>query len=331
MARASSEAAASNLLLGLAVCTVLVACGMSTRQHVAHFRDSEALWEYELARNPANLHALELVATAQLGKDPERSLGLFQRGHDEAAGHCNPALAGRFALLSTKQLVGSSADTDQAQLLALGAFYDLAEREHRLELRGREISLIVDLPDRYAAQLLGNASLFGIPQAAVAMRTMDLSRAEELARRVLEADPDNDSAWLLLARIQARGGRFEDARESLEFARRRAPENGAISAFGRALRQAEYVASGPAENERQKRLRDAQINVVLGAPEAARRALQPELDRSPGDPTIVLAYVRTMVADGRIDLAEYVISNAEEAAPENAEKWTRLKAALPKH
>ncbi len=330
VARASNEAPRSPALLGLAVCTILIACGVSTRQHVSHFRHSQALWEYEVGRNPGNLHALELVGTANVGKDPTRAIRLFQRGYTRAMEHCNSALAARFALLSTKQLVGITADTDQSQLLALRTFYDLALTKHRLELLGPEISLNMEIPESFAPQLLGDGSLFGIPHAAVTMRTMDLSDAEALVGQILAMDPDNDTAWVLLARIHARLGRYADAKASLDHARQRAPENPAISAFGRALQRAMRVASQPAENERQERLRSAQVNVLLGAPEAARRVLQPELDSNPADPIIVLAYVRTMVADGRIDLAEEVIANAEKVAPENAENWQRLRAALPR-
>jgi len=331
VARASHEAPESGALLGLGVCTILVACGISARQHVSHFRDSQALWEYEVEGNPGNLHALELVGTAHIGKDPTRAVYLFQRGYAQATERCNSALAVRFALLSAKQLVGAAADTDQSQLLALRTFYDLALEKHRLELLGPKISLNMEVPASFASQLLGDASLFGIPHVAVTMRTMDLADAEAQARQILETDPDNDTAWMLLARIQARLQRFADARASLENARQRAPESPAVQAFDRALRQATQVAAHPANSEREQRLREAQINVLLGAPEAARRALQPELDRSPADPTIVLAYVRTMVADGRMDLAEEVIANAEKVAPENTDNWARLRAALRQH
>ncbi len=329
VARASSESPRSPAVLGVAVCAILIACGISTRRHVVHFRDSQTLWEYEVGRNPRNLHALELVGNAQMGKDPTRAIRLFQDGYATAIDHCNSALAARFALLSTKQLVGSTADTDQLQLLALRTFYDLALSKHRLELLGPEISLNMELPESFAPQLLHDASLFGIPHAAVTMRTMDLASAEALVRPIIEADPDNDTAWVLLARIQARLGRYPDARASIEQARRRAPANPAASTFEKSLRQAMHVASQPVESERQERLRSAQVSVLLGAPERARRALQPELDRSPGDPTVVLAYVRTMVIDGQIDLAEEVIRNAERVAPENADNWRRLREALP--
>ncbi|MDH3201322.1 MAG: tetratricopeptide repeat protein [Myxococcales bacterium] len=331
VARASNEAPKSPAVLGIAVCTILIACGISTRQHVSHFRHSQALWEYEIGRNPSNLHALELVGTANISKDPARAIRLFQRGYASATQNCNSALAARFALLSTKQLVGTTADTDQSQLLALRTFYDLAVAKHRLELLGPQISLNMEVPESFAPQLLGDGSLFAIPHAAVTMRTLDLSKAEALVQRILEMDPDNDTAWVLLARIHARLGRYVDARASLDHARRRAPENPAVDALERALHQAMQVATQPVENERQERLRSAQIAVLLGAPEAARRALQPELDQSPADPIIVLAYVRTMVADGRIDLAEDVIQNAERVAPENAAKWRHLRDALPPH
>lgn len=328
VARASNEAPESRALLALGVSTILVACGVSTRQHVGHFRDSQTLWEYEVRANPRNLHALELVGTANIGKDPMRAVHLFQRGYDQATERCNSALAARFALLSTKQLVSTTADTNQSELLALRTFYDLAMAKHRLELLGPQISLNMEIPESFASQLLGDTSLFGIPHAAVTMRTMDLTGAEVQARRILAADPDNDAAWMLLARIQARQQRFDEARVSLDNARQRAPESPAVEAFVRTLRQVVQVRTHPANTERGKRLQEAQVNVLLGAPEAARRALQPVLDDTPADPIIVLAYVRTMVADGRLDLAEEVIVNAEKAAPEHADKWERLRAAL---
>jgi predicted Zn-dependent protease len=232
--------------------------------------------------------------------------------------------------LSTKQLIGTTADTDQSVLLALRTFYDLALAKQRLELPGPQIFLNMEIPESSAPQLLGNASLFGIPHAAVTMRTMDLADAETMVQQILKADPADDTAWLLLAGIQARLRSFADAGASLENARQRAPENPAIDAFEHALQQAKQVASQPVEGERLQRLQEAQISVLLGAPEAARRTLQPELDRTPADPTIVLAYVRTMVADGRLDLAEEVIANAEKVAPENADKWERLREALRK-
>ncbi len=330
VARASDATPDSRTLLGLGVCTILVACGLSTRQHVTHFRDSQVLWEYEVERNPDNLHALELVGIAEAAEDPDRAIRLFQRGYARATENCNPALAARFALLSTKQLIGTTADTDQSVLLALRTFYDLALAKQRLELPGPQIFLNMEIPESFAPQLLGNASLFGIPHAAVTMRTMDLADAETMVQQILKADPADDTAWLLLAGIQARLRSFADAGASLENARQRAPENPAIDAFEHALQQAKQVASQPVEGERLQRLQEAQISVLLGAPEAARRTLQPELDRTPADPTIVLAYVRTMVADGRLDLAEEVIANAEKVAPENADKWERLREALRK-
>ncbi len=329
VARASAEAPKSPKLVSLAVCTILIACGISAHHHVRHFQNSQTLWEYEVERNPRNLHALELVGTGLVEKEPARAIGLFQRGYTRAMEHCNTALAARFALLSTKQLVSTTSDTDQSQLLALRTFYDLAVAKHRLELLGPQVSLNMDLPKSFAPKLLASGSLFGIPHAAVTMRTMDLARAQALTRRVLEADPDNETAWLLLARIDARLGRYEEARANIASARQRAPANPAVDALERAVRQATHLASQPVKSQREERLRSAQISVLLGAPEAARRALQPELDQNPGDPTLVLAYVRTMVADRRIDVAEEVIRNAERVAPENAHNWQRLRAALP--
>ena len=56
-----------------------------------------------------------------------------------------------------------------------------------------------------------------------------------------------------------------------------------------------------------------------------RAKLEPELERRPADPLLLLAYVRTVTADRRFDLASAAIDRAEAAAPEEAEKWEQLR------
>jgi Flp pilus assembly protein TadD len=330
IARGFDGAPTSRPMLRLGVCMVLIACAISTERHAAHFRDNQTLWAYELERNPHNLHALELVGLSEVHRDLGNGIALFRRGYGEATNNCNPALAARFALLSTKQLVRTTTDTNQDELLGLRAFYDVALRERRLELSNSRVSLRMELPEAFASRLLNDASLFRVPHATVTMRTMDWGRAEAMAREILQVDPDDAAAWVLLARAQALQQKFEEAKDSLHHARQRAPHNRTARAFERALAHAVEVASRPAEGERAQRLQQAQVNVLLGAPEAARLALQPELDGAPADPALVLAYVRTMVSDRRLDLAEAAIGNAEAAAPEEAQNWQRLRAALPK-
>jgi tetratricopeptide (TPR) repeat protein len=314
--------------LAALLAALLAACGISTRRHVAHFHDSPTLWRYEAARNPANLYALELAALQESALDPARAISLFQRGHDLAIDSCNSALAARFALLSTRRLIGMVQDTDQDRLLGLRDFYDRAVANNHLELAWPGITLDMRLPDGFAEQIKADASLVGIPHAAVTMRTLDLTRAQNLIERVLEADPDNGGAWLLLARIQARQRQLTDAERSLEQARKRAPGTPGIVGLSRALSEVREIASIPADEERTRRIRDAQIDLTLEAPEAARRALQPELDRNPADLGVVLAYVRAMVADRRFDLAQAAIDEAEARAPEHADQWQRLSKTL---
>ena len=314
------------LALGLAA--LLTACGLSTRRHVRHFHDSRTLWRYEAEQNPANLHALELAALQESARNPVRAISLFGRGYQLAVDRCNTALGARFALLTTRSLVGLVPDTDQKRLLELRDFYDRAIATNELELRLPDITLDMTLPAGYADRLKEDLLLIGIPHAVATMRTLDLGRAEEMVERLLKAEPDHDGAWLLLARIQARQGRFTDAAHSIGQAHERAPNNAAIADLGRTLSHIQEIASSPAGDRHARTIRDAQINVMLQAPEAARRLLQPQLDREPADPALVLAYVRTMVADRRFDLANAAIDDAEALAPEESETWQQMRVAL---
>jgi len=307
---------------------LLTACGVSTRGHVTHFHDSATLWRYEAEQNPTNLYALELVGLQESARNPMHAISLFQRGHQLAIEACNTALGARFALLSTRGLVGMIADTDQGRLIELREFYDRAVASNRLELAWPEMTLDISLSARATATIQNDAALIGIPHAAVTMRTLDLASAEEMVGRLLTTDPDDEAAWLLLARIQARQRRFADAKRSIDEAQQRAPNNPEVAELTISLTQIREIASTPANDERARIIREAQINVMLRAPEAARRLLQPELDRNPSDPTLLLAYVRTMIADRRFDLANAAVDHAEAVAPEEADKWQRLRTAL---
>jgi tetratricopeptide (TPR) repeat protein len=328
VSRAWQAKPAWRTLVLLAFAALIAACAVSTRDHVAHFQDSATLWRYEADQNPRNLYALELVAVQESTRNPVGAISLFQRGYHLAIETCNTALGARFALLSTRRLVGMVADTDQERLVKLREFYDRAVATHRLDMAWPGMTLDITLPASMAATILKDVALVGIPHVAVTMRTLELGRAEEMIGRILASDPDHDGAWLLLARIQARRGRFVDAERSLEEARKRAPNNPAIAELARTLSQVIEIAATPAKDERARVIRDAQINVMLQAPEAARRLLQPELERHPSNPALVLAYVRTMIADRRFDLANAAVDHAELVAPEKAEEWQLVREAL---
>ncbi len=303
----------------------LGACSVTTHQHVAHFHDSMTLWRNEAEQNPDNLYALELVARQQSASNPALALSLYKVGFEHADAVCNAALGARFALLATARLVGMVGDTHQDRLRDLRAFYERVVQANRIELAWPEMALEMALPADVADALKSDPSLVGIPRAVVTMRTLDLDGAHRMVERILADDPDLDGAWLLLSRIQARQGRFEDAERAIEEARERAPNNPGIEMLAAALLQARQIASLPVADERGQKVREAQIQVVLQAPEAARRILAPELERRPADPLLVLAYVRTVTADGRFDLAEAAIARAEEVAPDEAEKWEQLR------
>jgi tetratricopeptide (TPR) repeat protein len=306
----------------------LVACGAVTHRHVGHFRDTWTLWRSEVEQNPDNLYALELVARQESPTNPALALSLYKAGFELANAKCNAALSARFVLLATARLVGMVKDTHQDRLGDLRALYDRIVDSNRILLTWPEMEIEMSLSEQVAESIKNDLTLVSIPQAIVTMRTLDLPRAEGLVEQILESNPDLDGAWLLLARIQARQGRFAEAEHAIEQARERAPNNPGIEILGEMLVQARRVAALPAGDERARKVREAQVQMVLQAPEAARRILGPALERQPGDPLLVLAYVRAVSADRRFDLAIEAIDRAEAAAPEEAEKWQQLRRGL---
>lgn len=312
--------------VGLA--TLLVACGISTRRHVAHFHDSVTLWHHEAEANPANPYALERVAGQEGAANPGRALAHYKTGYERAVEHCNPALAARFAFLATWRLLGTISDTDQERLLVLREFYDEVVETDRLSLEVPEITLDMKLPSGFAEQLKRDPSLLPMPHAVVTMRTLDLPRARAMVERVLEADPDRTAAWLLLARIRARQGDIVNAERLVEEARERAPGDSRVPLFAGTLDQVRQIAETRPSSRQSERIQQAQIQVLLQAPEAARRILQPELEKDPGNPALVLAYVRTVTADRRFDLARAAIEEAVKAAPSEKAKWDALRQAI---
>ena len=312
--------------VGLAA--VLIACGIATRRHVTHFHDSVTLWHNEVEANPANPYALERVAGQEGAAHPGQALAHYRTGYARAVEHCNPALAARFALLATWRLLGTISDTDQERLLVLREFYDEVVETDRLSLKVPEITLDMKLPSGFAEQLKQDPSLLPMPHAVVTMRTLDLPRARAMVERVLEADPDRTAAWLLLARIRARQGDILSAERLVEEARKRAPGDSRIPQFASTLEQVRQIAESPTTSRQSERIQQAQIQVMLQAPEAARRILQPELEKEPGNPAIVLAYVRTVTADRRFDLAKAALDEAAKAAPSEASKWDALRHAI---
>lgn len=310
------------------VVVALVVCGVATHRHVGHFRDTRTLWRTELEQNPDNLYALELVARQESPSNPALALSLYKAGFELANAKCNAALSARFVLLATARLVGMVKDTHQDRLEDLRAFYDRIVEADRIELTWPEMAIEMSLPEQVAESVKNDPSLVSIPQAIVTMRTLDLPRAEMLVERILQSNAGLDGAWLLLSRIQARQGHFDDAERSIEEARERAPNNPGIEVLSGMLSQARRIAALPTGDERARAVRQAQVQVVLQAPEAARRILEPALDEQPGDPLLVLAYVRTVTADRRFDLASAAIARAERAAPEEAKKWQQLRHGL---
>lgn len=320
-----SRPMASRALVTLMVAGALAACSVTTHRHVADFQDSLTLWRNEAEENPENLYALELVARQRSASNPALALSLYKAGFERADSQCNTALGARFALLATARLVGMVGDTHQDRLLDLRAFYDRLVLANRIELAWPEMALEITLPEDVADALKNDPSLVRIPHAIVTMRTLDLDEAHQKVERILEVDPDLDGAWLLLSRIQARQGRFDEAERSIDEARKRAPGNPGIETLGAALAQARQISALSVADQRGRKVREAQVQVVLQAPEAARRILEPELEERPADPLLLLAYVRTVTADRRFDLASAAIDRAEAAAPEEAEKWEQLR------
>lgn len=304
------------------------------------FASDPALWERELALDPARAYVLESSTTMSMNaRDYPRALAIALAGmklaHD--TGQLGPEM--RFELLALESAVRGAGDSDQPRLLVLRAAYDQLATEGRAELalepvllagalQAPALRLHLRLLPAQRALLAREVSDFLLVRAELHARTADLPGARALLESALRAFPRSPDALARLASIAALEHDFRTAQAAARAAVQLAPAMGVAQSALRAVGIASQLAAAPAADERTRALRDAQIDLLLGAFGLARARLAAALATQPDDIELIALAARTDALDHREDLARARIEQAQRAHPEAGPQWLALLSEL---
>jgi tetratricopeptide (TPR) repeat protein len=329
----AAAVAARGVLAGLGgprrvrVATVAAAAGLSlafvavTVPHLARFQDDAALWAYEHRRDPHNLVVLQQSATLALReRRHDDAVALLDAGCREAMAQRDLGRAASFALGLGTALMERAPDADTETLHAVRDFLDRFEETGRLELQAGGIDLSFVVPQRVHARLVRDPQRFLGPRAAAWARTAAPAQAESFARDLVDRAPHDPGGYVLLALLQARQGRFEDAADVLRAAEHRLPGDPDVALTARRIQVAQDLSRVPVSDEAQRLLRDVRLQLALGSPASARRVLAAWPDEALA-PERVLAAVQIEVADRRFQAARALLDEAARRDPERRDLW----------
>lgn len=301
-----------------------VALATSTVVYVMRRQDPYTLSLFQYQREPKNP-----VYTRQLAEDliqqdqRSQALSILRRGYHHAERRCDQSAQAEFALLVMEQMVHLTPDLDQAQLMSLRAAYDHLLMEGELELHLADLKL--ELPRGPTQRMIASdaARFLALPHAFTYMRTMELAVAEQQLVRLTQRDRTKQDAWALLALVYARQSKWTLLDRVLSDIARLPERCAALQGVMHRVTRAKALARTSVQGEVSTAIRDAQIQLILQAPEAARRLLDPSFQWTPTHRELVLTYAQTYIDDQRRDLAVQLIQRTRELDPRHADFWTQ--------
>ncbi len=320
-----------NRFIMLAAGALLVVLAARSLPRVADFRSNAALWGAELEKDPDDVLAIESLADLAVSQHRfDAALRLDERGYRTArAQHAYDAEI-EFALAAIMAVESTTSDADQASLRKIRDSYERFERTGKLTLALPRLKLAISpAKDVWKTIMKAHAHL-GLARATAWLRTGQLDVAVRLLQRVVANQPRSAPPWGLLMLAYARGGNFALAAQAGTKALARLPDEPSLVAVRATVARAREIASQPATDPVDRACRDAAVQRALGAPEAARKILNPLLAQHPTDPRLVLERTRADVADLRFDMARADLERALAADPANANRWHAALANLAK-
>jgi predicted Zn-dependent protease len=306
-----------------------VALATSTVVYVMRRQDPYTLSLFQYQKEPKNpVYTRQLSEELIRKNQRSRALAILRRGYHDAEHRCDHFAEAELGLLAMTQLVHLTPDLNQAQLMSLRAAYDRLLVEGALHLHMSELELEIPKVHLQKVVVEDTARFVTLPRALAWTRTMELSAAEQQLLRLTAANPGNQDAWGLLALVYARQSKWTQLDRALgsiaQFANR---DVALLDAIHRASR-AKALAQTPVHGEVSTAIRDAQVQLILLAPEAARRLLDPAFQWTPTHRELVLTYAQTYIDDQRRDLAVQLIQRTQELDPRHADFWTQALATV---
>lgn len=328
VARAVLPAVRAGILARTSVLLVtgVVAIALATSS-VAYLMRRQSRYDFSLfqyqreAKNP--VFARQLSQELIRRKQRSRAFAILRRGYHDAEQRCDNAARTELGLLAMAQLVYLTPDLNQAQLMGLRAAYDRMLAEGSLYLQTPELTLQIPAGDTQKLVIQDEARLITLPRALAWTRTMELGAAEQQLLRLTQRDKTNQDAWALLAIVYARQAKWTHLQSVLGIVAQLPVQDVALQDVVHRVKRARALARTPVRGEVSTAIRDAQVQLILNAPEAARRLLDPSFQWTPTHRELVLTYAQTYIDDRRRDLAEQLIQRTRELDPRHADFWTQ--------
>jgi hypothetical protein len=330
-ARTAARVACGAVALGAALAFMTV-----TWSHSRAFASDDALWQRELALDPARRYVLEANTNMRLNAGDHAGAQALARAGLALAHDHGVDLSTGFKLLAARAAVLATRDSDRVRLLELRTFYDrlAGGREAMIELddpgaRAPWVLTFDDFASPAKAKLSASELIdFHHTRAELHARTGDLPGARTVLADALRAFPRAAALLARLAVIHALEHRFAAANAAAAEAVRLAPAARYALAARRAVVMASRIGASEPTDARTSVLRDAQIELLLGAFGLARARLAAALAANPTDVGLIALAVRTDALDRRPDLARARLEQAQRAHPESAAHWQSLLAEL---
>lgn len=316
LARVSAHATQARALSLLVAGLVVLGSASETLSSSARFVDNRALFEHEARVQPDFSEAQQtlILVLRQLRQFSEArgvALAAMERAHRrrDADGEV------RFALEYLSASVQLYPELDQERLAHLRGVYAQLAETNSIVIEDASLRFSRELDPTSVEALRSDVILFRIPRAVVHMRTLDLEGAERQLEALVREAPRTPLAWELLAICRARRGNMVGASSALEQGIARLGRHQNLVAARELVQRVEELAARDFEDPAMTAVRDANLQLLLGSPGAARALLLPVVSARPDflEASVLLAQVEE--ADGLPERAVLVLEGALRGAP----------------
>ncbi len=334
VARAYGAGEARRALAQLGCAGLLLAYLLVDLRSSARFESNVTLFANEVAVQPTHLFAYRNLAAAlvEAGElDEARRVAFRGARHARAQGHPEDEL--RFVTHHAALALAETSEADHARLHGLRAFLEALRTDEPLVLRDGAVTYASNASPAVRREVCEDARLCLLALARARVATQELEGSLPLLDALLARSPRDADAWALRAIVEARLGGFDQARATLARAERATGGSERLRPATQAIRAAELAARRPMPTPDAAAIRDAEVALLLGSPEQARRALAPLWLAPRTEARAFLVLAQAEVYDDRLDAAEEALSRGrgyhpdDEALAEAARRLQELRAA----
>lgn len=299
-------------------CLFLAAC-VATVHSSERFADDRALFEHEVSLDPgSHVACQELARLMRAEGDFDGASRVLARALRIAKRHGDRSAQVRLGLAYLRTELGRRHDLDQSGLLTIRAAYDGVAHDGKVRISAPHLAIHVDLSPASRIEVMTDTEGFAIPRAQVHARTGDPAGAARLLAGVLRRQPDHAEAYNLRAVVLARGGDYDGALETLTLGGTRAGGPTRFDSARTLVERARTIAERPVDDPTLAIVRDANVQLILGSPGAARAMLEPVVRAHPDVlvATLILAHVEA--SDRLPERARALLDAAEQRFPGDA-------------